>query len=324
MLTSDSLKIVINAIYGKLNFELGFLYDPMAALKVVINGQLFLLMLIERLEDKGFKVVSANTDGVTAFVDNDKKEEYMNICSQWEIDTKMELDYTYYEKIVRNNVNNYMAVTKEGVKTKGKAFLTKIDLSGGYNSPIVGLAVYNYFINNIPINFNGFYYFEDNAWKNVNKFNTEGLNPVLNFVDVKENPFTNKVYGATTEGLVEYNYNTITVFDATNSLIKEQFAGGTHQYITGIGFDLQGNVWMVNSQTTEPLIIYTRSGEWYQYPLSFGGNLKYHHLFVDSRSQKWVTLRGKGISVFPSSSLNSACLIQYLPRSKSLFLSVLC
>ena len=151
MITSDSLKIVINAIYGKLNFELGFLYDPKAALKVVINGQLFLLMLIERLEEKGFKVISANTDGVTAFVNDDKRDEYMEICTQWEKDTKMELDYVNYEKIVRNNVNNYMAVTSYGVKTKGKAFLTDINLSGGYNSPIVGLAVYNYFINNIPV-----------------------------------------------------------------------------------------------------------------------------------------------------------------------------
>ena len=152
---------------------------------------------------------------------------------------------------------------------------------------------------NAGYNFNGFYYFEDNAWKNVNKFNTEGLNPVLNFVDIKVNPANNKVYGATTTGLVEYDYNTITLYDTANSIIEKQTSGGTSRFITGVDFDSKGNIWMVNSRTTTPLLVLSKDGEWYKYPLSFGGNIKYGKITVDQNNQKWVAIRGRGISVFP-------------------------
>lgn len=149
-------------------------------------------------------------------------------------------------------------------------------------------------------NYNGFYYFENNDWVNVNRYNKPVLNSTLNFLDVKESNFDNKLYAATTTGLVVYDYENFTLYDTANSTIKPHFAGGSSRYITGLDFDAQGNIWMVNSQTTFPLLVLTRQGEWYSYPLSFGGNLKYNHIMVDENSQKWVSLRGKGVSVFPS------------------------
>lgn len=149
-------------------------------------------------------------------------------------------------------------------------------------------------------NLKGFYYFQDNDWVNVNQYTHPELTGIYNFLDVKESQFDNKVYCATTSGMLSYDYNSFTLYDTLNSKIKQQFDGGNSRYITGLGFDAQGNVWMVNSQTTFPLLVLTRQGEWHSYPLSFGANFKYNHILVDKNSQKWVTLRGKGISVFPS------------------------
>ncbi len=149
-------------------------------------------------------------------------------------------------------------------------------------------------------NTSGFYYFQDNGWINVNRFSHPEINEILNFLDVKESPFDNKVYCATTTGMVVYDYQNFELYDTANSNIKQHYAGNDSRYITGLDFDAQGNVWMVNSQTNLPLLVFTRQGEWYSYPLSFGANLKYNHILVDKNSQKWVTLKGKGLSVFPS------------------------
>lgn len=52
--------------------------------QVTINGQLFLLMLIEKLELAGIHVISANTDGIVSIIPNDKFELYCNLCHEWE------------------------------------------------------------------------------------------------------------------------------------------------------------------------------------------------------------------------------------------------
>lgn len=149
-------------------------------------------------------------------------------------------------------------------------------------------------------NLSGFYYFQDNDWVNVNRYSYSEIDTIYNFLDVKESPFDQKVYCATTSGMVVFDYDNFKVYNHTNSLITNPFSGGNDEFVPGLDFDAQGNIWMVNSQTTNPLIVFTRSGEWYNYPLSYGGNLKYGKITVDKNSQKWVMLRGKGISVFPS------------------------
>jgi DNA polymerase elongation subunit (family B) len=53
------LKILVNSVFGKTLFEHHWLYDPLVGLRVTINGQLYMLMLIEKLTLAGFKVISA-------------------------------------------------------------------------------------------------------------------------------------------------------------------------------------------------------------------------------------------------------------------------
>lgn len=149
------LKIVANAgIFGKMGSEKSFLCDKKAMYKVTINGQLFLLMLIERLEDAGIHVISANTDGIVTIVPKGLEETADNICHWWEKHLGLELEFTYYNKYVTEGVNSYLTVKTDGKKKfKGrmnpKMYLE--DLSKGYNSPIVAKAVTEYFINGTPV-----------------------------------------------------------------------------------------------------------------------------------------------------------------------------
>jgi len=64
-LTADALKIIINSLYGKYNEKYFYAYDPKTAYRITLNGQLYLLKLIESLELNGYEVISANTDGIT-------------------------------------------------------------------------------------------------------------------------------------------------------------------------------------------------------------------------------------------------------------------
>lgn len=149
------LKIVANAgIFGKMGSEKSFLCDKKAMYQVTINGQLFLLMLIEKLELAGIHVISANTDGIVTVVPRKLEKTADDICHWWEKHLGLELEFTYYTKYVTEGVNSYLTIKRGGsCKFKGrmnpKMFLE--DLSKGYNSPIVAKCVTEYFINGIPV-----------------------------------------------------------------------------------------------------------------------------------------------------------------------------
>lgn len=149
------LKIVANAgIFGKMGSEKSFLCDKKAMYQVTINGQLFLLMLIEKLELEGIHVISANTDGIVTIVPRELEQTADDICHWWEKHLGLELEFTYYTKYVTEGVNSYLTVKRGGSsKFKGrmnpKMFLE--DLSKGYNSPIVAKCVTEYFINGTPV-----------------------------------------------------------------------------------------------------------------------------------------------------------------------------
>jgi len=173
-LYAEALKIVINRIYGSLGDSTDPCYDPKAMLTVTINGQLKLLKLIEMLANKDFHIISANTDGIITNLDLSRKAEYLDICSEWEHMFGFKLSYDAYEKYIRRDVNNYMAI-KEGfsdlsyddkrskyvledyVKFKGY-FNPELVFSKGYNFPIIKKAILGYFLYDIPIHetiFNG-------------------------------------------------------------------------------------------------------------------------------------------------------------------------
>lgn len=149
------LKIVANAgIYGKMGSEKSFLCDKKAMYQVTINGQLFLLMLIEKLELAGIHVISANTDGIVTIVPRELEQTADDICHWWEKHLGLELEFTYYTKYVTEGVNSYLTVKRGGSsKFKGRMNpkMSLEDLSKGYNSPIVAKCVTEYFINGTPV-----------------------------------------------------------------------------------------------------------------------------------------------------------------------------
>lgn len=146
-------KILLNSwVFGKLDFEGSWTKDRQAALSVTINGQLFLLMVIEAIEELGCTVISANTDGFTTIVPNNKLEEYYRITKYFQDYLSITGEYADYVLYVRKSVNDYIAITDKGkIKQKGSSFLTETDPTKSYGFPIRAKALIGYFRNKIPI-----------------------------------------------------------------------------------------------------------------------------------------------------------------------------
>ena len=79
---NQTLKLALNGLTGNLQSIYSWVYDPIMAFKIRINGQLMLLMLIEAVTEAGFKLIQSNTDGIFVQVPSNREVEYMNICAK--------------------------------------------------------------------------------------------------------------------------------------------------------------------------------------------------------------------------------------------------
>ena len=136
---ADVMKIVINSVYGQLNYPKSDSFDPSMQLQVTLNGQLFLVMLAEMFANAGFTIVSANTDGILIDV-GDRKEQSLEIYHRWMDQTSHQLEYEAYTQYVCRSVNDYFAVTPDG-KTKRKGLF---NVTSGLQPSIIPNAIIAY------------------------------------------------------------------------------------------------------------------------------------------------------------------------------------
>ena len=157
---ANTKKIALNGTFGKLGSIYSFLYAPDLLIQVTITGQLALLMLIERLENSGISVRSANTDGIVCYYDKSQRHLLEEIIWNWQLDTSYELEESEYKILASRDVNNYVAITKSNkAKTKGvfaPSFYasdkpTQFMLSKNPSRYIVALSVIAYLQNGTPI-----------------------------------------------------------------------------------------------------------------------------------------------------------------------------
>jgi hypothetical protein len=126
---ADALKLVLNTTYGAMKNKYNALYDPRMANAVCISGQLYLIDLIEKLEDVAtFKLIQSNTDGLIVSYDTDHEPEVKSIVSEWEQRTGFKMGMDEIEAIYQKDVNNYVLREVNG----------SIDVKGGYVSNYEG------------------------------------------------------------------------------------------------------------------------------------------------------------------------------------------
>ena len=133
------LKLALNSVYGDSNNKYSVFYDPQYTMKITVNGQLSLLLLAEKLlEIEGMKLVQLNTDGLTVAMKRETEDQYKQVCSLWEKQVGLQLEYVDYKKMWIRDVNNYQGLYVNG-KVKRKGAYQYQDL--GYHQNQGGLII---------------------------------------------------------------------------------------------------------------------------------------------------------------------------------------
>lgn len=143
------LKLVLNSTYGAAKDKFNALLDPRNANLVCLFGQLFLLDLIEHLENDS-EIIQSNTDGILIKVNPKNFEKIDDIAYEWEKRTGLSLTFDQYKEVFQKDVNNYLLVDLDNeVKAKG-AYVKELN-SLDYDLPIINKALRNYMIDKTPV-----------------------------------------------------------------------------------------------------------------------------------------------------------------------------
>ena len=157
-LKSDALKLTLNSVTGKMQQETSWMYDPFSVFKIRINGQLVLLMLVDRLLELGCEIIQVNTDGVMYVAKKDLYDRIGEAIKEVEDITRLSFETDRYEAFYQYAVNDYFGVV-EGwsqshnpklIEKKGM-FITENRLGKGMAPVIIPKAVINYFLTKEPV-----------------------------------------------------------------------------------------------------------------------------------------------------------------------------
>ena len=152
-----ALKLTLNSVTGKMQQETSWMYDPFSVFKIRINGQLILLMLVDRLLELNCKIVQVNTDGVMYIAQKAQREAVQEAVSEVEQLTQLTFESDDYEAFYQYAINDYFGVEKgysqshdpKLIEKKGM-FITDPRLGKGLAPAIIPKAVINYFLTKQP------------------------------------------------------------------------------------------------------------------------------------------------------------------------------
>lgn len=145
------LKIVLNGPTGKMQQEESWMYDPFNVFRIRINGQLILLMLVDRLLEIGCEMININTDGIFYKAKKSMCDEINNAVKEVENITRLTFESDEYEGLYQSNVNGYFGVLKGGEIEEKGMFITKTKLGKGLAPVVIPKAVINYFVKGEPV-----------------------------------------------------------------------------------------------------------------------------------------------------------------------------
>lgn len=158
---------------------------------------------------------------------------------------------------------------------------------GGYN------ATWTYIYN--P---QGFSFFDGGKWKVYNRNTVPALKEATDFIALAKDPADGTLYAASyrsglfilkTDGSYQYLKDTL-VFEPTQG-------DPTSYRLSGLSFDLDGNLWITQAGAPHELVVKTKAGEWFSYAGS-GSALYSAYVLTDDYNQKWYILPGTGAAVY--------------------------
>ncbi len=150
-----------------------------------------------------------------------------------------------------------------------------------------------------PVRFSGFV---DGSWKTIDEKQDPFLLDYRDAYTVAVNPANpkNVFFGTMGYGLLEYTDGQFTKrYTTENSSLQDHAFQAGRIDVTGLAFDTDNNLWVVNSFAPNMLSRRTPAGEWKSYSLgSNGSGVEGDRIVIDQSNQKWILGRRLSLFVF--------------------------
>ncbi len=164
--------------------------------------------------------------------------------------------------------------------------------SGGYNSS--GAAAGRN---------KGVYRYQDMSWTTFNNNVVDAFDTIADFVSIAIDPGNAEhvFVGTWNDGLVEFlNGEVVNIYNKSNSSLQGHLSAPSFVQISGLAFDSQRNLWMLNSNAEKLLHVLTPDGQWKGFNLGKNSSGSYtQNLEIDPYGNKWVVVpRSNKIFIF--------------------------
>ncbi len=147
----------------------------------------------------------------------------------------------------------------------------------------------------------GAFSFIDDEWVTHNHNNTAALDTITDLVCVKVDQSNHNIayIGTWGKGLIKFeNGEVSTIYDAGNSTLRPWIAANYLTLVSGLAYDMNGNLWVANSGSPELLSVLQTDGTWKSFNLGGGlSGIDISTLMVDHQNQKWIIKRKEGFIV---------------------------
>lgn len=115
-----SHRVVVNGTYGAMSINKDNpLYDARQSNNITVNAQLFMLDLIEKLENSG-ELLHVNTDRLIYKVND--YSVFKNVCGEWSKRTKLNLEIEEISNFKQKGLFHYEFAKSDGTKIVKEAF----------------------------------------------------------------------------------------------------------------------------------------------------------------------------------------------------------
>lgn len=141
-IADEALKIIINATYGKLGDKYSVLNAPGSNNGVTISGQLGFCALIERLQQIGVEMLSANTDGLFIRCPKAALDACRQVMKYWQESMRVNLEVELKDAAVIKDSNNWLVVNPDGsLEGKGAYRLKSRATHDKHDPAVINIAI---------------------------------------------------------------------------------------------------------------------------------------------------------------------------------------
>lgn len=145
----EPYKRICNITYGAEGDKFNPMYDPLHRNLVCVFGQVFIIDLLDKIEDI-ITLLNSNTDGIFVKLKLKDVDEFKRRVHEWEERTRLHMSYDEFSSFWSKDVNNYVAIRPDGSYHAKGAYVKELSQLD-YDLPIVNEAVKDYITKKIPV-----------------------------------------------------------------------------------------------------------------------------------------------------------------------------